>query len=45
MLVVHGSGFCKTYGKDHFRAVILPPEETLERAFDGLEQFMKKRIK
>jgi len=45
VLVVHGSGFCKTYGKDHFRAVILPPEETLERAFDGLEQFMKKRIK
>jgi len=45
VLVVHGSGFCSTYGKDHFRAVILPTLETLEKAFDNLEIFMKKRIK
>lgn len=45
VLVVHGSGFCSTYGKNHFRAVILPTLETLEKAFDNLEKFMKKRIK
>jgi alanine-synthesizing transaminase len=45
VLVVHGSGFCDVYGKDHFRAVILPPIDTLEKAFDNLERFMKKRLK
>ncbi len=45
VLVVHGSGFCETYGKDHFRAVILPTLETLEQAFNNLESFMKKRLK
>ena len=44
VLVVHGSGFCSTYGKDHFRAVILPTLETLEQAFDNLESFMDKRL-
>jgi len=44
VLVVHGSGFCETYGKNHFRAVILPTLETLEQAFDKLESFMKKRL-
>jgi len=44
VLTVHGSGFCATYGKDHFRAVILPNEHTLEQAFDKLESFMKKRL-
>jgi len=45
VLVVHGSGFCSTYGKNHFRAVILPRLETLETAFDKLEQFMNKKLK
>jgi len=45
VLVVHGSGFCKTYGKDHFRAVILPNLDTLEKAFDNLEEFMDKKLK
>ncbi len=45
VLTVNGSGFCATYGKDHFRAVILPPMETLEKAFDAMEGFMKKRLK
>lgn len=45
VLVVHGSGFCPTYGKNHFRAVILPGLKTLEDAYDKLEQFMKKRLK
>ena len=43
VLVVHGSGFCSTYGKGHFRAVILPPMDVLEKAFDKLEQYMNKR--
>jgi len=45
VLVVHGSGFCSTYGKDHFRAVILPQIQTLEKAFNKLEDFMKKKLK
>jgi len=45
VLVVHGSGFCETYGKNHFRAVILPNLETLEEAYDKLESFMNKRLK
>jgi aspartate/methionine/tyrosine aminotransferase len=44
VLVVHGSGFCTTYGKDHFRAVILPKMDTLEIAFDKLEKFMNKKL-
>ena len=44
VLVVHGSGFCETYGKNHFRAVILPTLETLEDAFNNIESFMRKRI-
>ena len=44
VLVVHGSGFCSTYGKNHFRVVILPRMEILEMAFDKLEAFMKKRL-
>jgi len=45
VLVVHGSGFCSTYGKDHFRAVILPTIETLEEAFNRLEEFLKEKTK
>jgi alanine-synthesizing transaminase len=41
VLLVHGSGFCTTYGSGHFRGVFLPPVETLENAFDRLERFMK----
>ena len=44
VLVVHGSGFCSIYGKDHFRAVILPPMNILEEAFDKMEEFMTKRM-
>lgn len=45
VLLVHGSGFCNTYGKNHFRAVILPTIDVLEEAFNKLEKFMKKRLK
>jgi alanine-synthesizing transaminase len=44
VLVVNGSGFCATYGAGHFRAVILPPMETLENAFNEMESFMNKRL-
>jgi alanine-synthesizing transaminase len=42
LLVVQGSGFDPVYGKDHFRAVFLPDERMLDRAFDALESFMKR---
>lgn len=45
VLFVHGSGFCPVYGKNHFRAVILPPIETMEEAFNRVEAFMKRRLK
>jgi len=45
VLIVHGSGFDPTYGFGHFRAVILPPIETLEKAFDLMERFMSKKEK
>jgi len=45
VLVVHGSGFCPTYGKNHFRAVILPDLKTLEEAFNNIEEFMKEKLK
>lgn len=43
VLVVHGSGFDPTYGKEHFRAVFLPDERVLQEAFDAIEEFMKRR--
>lgn len=42
VLFVHGSGFDPTYGTGHVRGVILPPIETLEKAIDEIERFMKK---
>jgi len=44
VLVVNGSGFCSIYGKNHFRAVILPTVEMLGEACDKIESFMKKRL-
>jgi aspartate/methionine/tyrosine aminotransferase len=43
VLVVHGSGFDPVYGKDHFRAVFLPPESELGEALTAIEEFMKAR--
>ena len=40
VLLVPGSGFGSTYGSGHFRAVILPPIEILEKSFDKLERFI-----
>ena len=41
VLLVHGSGFSKEYGKNHIRIVYLPDIEILEIAFDRLKSFMK----
>jgi len=43
VIVVNGSGFDPMYGKEHFRAVFLPPEDVLNRAFAAIEEFMKRR--
>jgi len=43
VIVVNGSGFDPDYGKGHFRAVFLPPEEMLNQAFDAVEEFMRRR--
>lgn len=45
VLFVHGSGFDPVYGQGHVRGVILPPIETLEKAFNEAEHFMEKRRK
>lgn len=42
VLLVPGHGFDETYGKMHFRAVFLPPVETLAKAFDSIEDYMNK---
>jgi len=41
VLMVHGSGFSKNYGKEHIRIVYLPDINILEIAFDRLKLFMK----
>ncbi|MBN1390744.1 MAG: aminotransferase class I/II-fold pyridoxal phosphate-dependent enzyme [Candidatus Thermoplasmatota archaeon] len=45
VLTVFGSGFGQEYGSGHFRIVILPQEEVLSSAFDGMERFIKERMK
>ena len=45
VLIVNGSGFCPTYGKNHFRAVFLPDIATMDTAFNKLEVFMKEKLK
>ncbi len=42
VLVVHGSGFDPTYGKDHFRAVFLPEESMLNEGFSAIDDFIKR---
>jgi aspartate/methionine/tyrosine aminotransferase len=44
IVLPYGSGFDPIYGKDHFRSVILPPIETMEEAFNKLEDFMKSKL-
>jgi len=44
VLVVHGSGFDPSFGRDHFRAVFLPEEKILGEAMDAIEGFMKQHM-
>jgi len=41
VLIVHGSGFGEA-GRNHFRAVFLPPIHVLEEAFNRIQSFLKK---
>jgi alanine-synthesizing transaminase len=43
--VVHGSGFGQKPGTQHFRIVFLPNEETLQKAYAGITDFMHTRYK
>ena len=43
--VVHGSGFGQKPGTQHFRIVFLPNEETLQKAYAGIADFMRTRYK
>lgn len=43
VLLVPGSGFGSAYGSGHFRAVILPPIETLEKALTNLSDLFQAR--
>lgn len=43
VLTVHGSGFDRAYGRDHFRMVILPATDILETAFKRLDAFLRRR--
>jgi alanine-synthesizing transaminase len=45
VLVVYGEGFGQKPGTHHFRTVFLPPEETLNEAFDKIEGFIKKNYR
>ena len=40
-LLVHGSGFGKEYGSDHFRLVYLANPEYLNEGLDRLSDFLK----
>jgi tyrosine/nicotianamine family aminotransferase len=42
VLFVHGSGFDPVYGAGHVRIVVLPPLDTLEKALNEIEGFMKR---
>jgi alanine-synthesizing transaminase len=39
VIIVPGSGFGQKPGSSHFRIVVLPPEETLEKAFKLIREF------
>ncbi len=45
VLLVHGSGFSKEYGKGHFRMVFLPSEKILKDALTRIDQFLQQPIK
>jgi len=45
VLVVHGSGFGQKPGTQHIRIVFLPNEETLQKAYSSIADFMRERYK
>lgn len=42
VIIVPGSGFGQRPGTNHFRVVFLPPEDILDRAFDGIERIARE---
>ena len=44
VLLVHGSGFSKEFGKEHFRMVFLPSQAILEKALNRIDEFLKQSI-
>ena len=44
VVVVPGTGFGQVEGTNHFRLVFLPPEETLEKAYNKIGEFFKKYV-
>ena len=42
VLTVHGSGFGKQYGSEHFRLVYLPSLEILDSAMNKIEEFVSQ---
>lgn len=43
VVTVHGSGFGQKPGTHHFRIVLLPDDETLEKACNSIKTFMESR--
>ena len=42
VVVVHGSGFGQKSGTKHFRIIFLPEEETLKKALERIDRFIRK---
>ena len=42
VVVVHGSGFGQKSGTKHFRIIFLPEEETLKKALERIDRFVRK---
>jgi alanine-synthesizing transaminase len=45
VLVVHGSGFGQKPGTRHFRAVFLPQDDVLKKAYSSISDFMNEHYK
>jgi alanine-synthesizing transaminase len=45
VLVVHGSGFGQKPGTKHFRAVFLPQDDVLRKAYGAITEFMQENYK
>lgn len=45
VLVVHGSGFGQKPGTKHFRAVFLPQDDVLRKAYASISEFIREQYK